>query len=572
MPQISRKPPNLLYGVNDSPPRLSLVILGIEHGALLISSLMATVFFAQALDLDTPGTTSLINIALIAGGLACILQSLGRWGVGSGYFCLHTSSFIYFQASITAAHVGGLPLVFGMTAFAGIMQAILSRMIGRLRVLFPPEVAGLVVAMVGMALAPYAVRSLFGLGMGNVSLELDTFLVGVGTLVIIVGLNVWGSKVFRLYSILIGIIYGYASALLLGVMPREVQVEAWAMSFFSLPHIEHPGFSFDPLLILPFLIAAICASLKLTGDIITCQKINDLEWKRVDMASVQRGINAEGLGTMTAGLLGGTGLAASSSNIGMSYATGATSRGIGFVTGAFFIGLAFFPQAAFILANMPVPVIGAIIMYAACFMIVTGWSIIMSRMMDSRKTFVVGISLILGVSVLVAPEIFDSIPNQFKPIFGSSIALTAVSGVLLTLLFRIGITDRAVLVLSLHKGAGSTIHDFFEDMGGKWGARQEVVRKAAGACAELHESVCGTSSAAGEMRLEVSFDEYVLKVCAEYEGPELIATHHRPSPEELLEDDQALARMSGYLVMQYADKVQLENVANRRTVRLSFLH
>lgn len=571
-PKKLRKPPSLLYGVNDNPSTWTLAVLGVEHGVLLISSLMATVFFAQELNLGVVQTTSLINVGLFAGGLACLLQAMGRWGIGSGYFCLHTSSFIYFQASVIAAQTGGLALVFGMTAFAGIMQSLLSRVVNRLRVLFPPEVAGLVVAMVGLALAPYAVKSMFGLGREDILVEGNEILVGIGTLVFIVGLNVWGRNGLRLYSILAGIIFGYALAFALDVLPPELLSEMIRLPLFSVPRIDHPGLAFDARFILPFLIAAVCSSLKLTGDIITCQKINDQDWKRVDMQDVQAGINAEGLGTLTAGLLGGTGLAASSSNIGMSYATGATSRRIGFATGLFFIALAFFPQPTFILGNMPVPVIGAIIVYAACFMIVTGWSIIMTRMMDARKTFVVGIALIMGMSVLVAPEIYDSVPKGFKPIFGSSIALTAVTGVLLTLIFRIGITDHAALTLNLAQGAGTRIADFFEDLGGKWGARPDVIHRAASAGAELHETIAASCAGNGEMRLKVSFDEYLLTVCALYTGPELVFTRHRPSPEELLHDDHALTRLSGFLVTKYADKVTQEKVQGGQQIRMTFQH
>lgn len=568
-----RTPPNLLYGVDDRPPVWVLAILGMQHGALLISSLMATVFFAQALGADAAQTRSLISVGLIAGGLASILQATRKWGLGSGYFCLHTSSFIYFQASISAAQAGGLALVCGMTLAAGAMQTLLARVVGRLRTLFPPEVAGLVVAMVGLALAPYAVKSLFGLGREDTVIDAREVLVGLGTLATIVGFTVWGKQGLKLYAILLGVVFGYGSAYSLGVLPVDMRDRLSELPLVAWPQIIHPGLAFDPAYILPFLIAAVCSSLKLTGDVTTCQKINDLDWKRVDMQSVQRGVTAEGLGTAAAGLLGGTGLAASSSNIGMSYASGATSRAIGIATGIFFITLAFLPVPAAILSQMPVPVIGAIIVYAACFMIVTGWSIVMTRMIDPRKTFVVGISLVMGMSVLVAPEIYAPLPDHFKPIFGSSIALTAVTGVLLNLLFRIGIAERAELLLNAANASGQTIHDFFLDLGGKWGARPEVIRKAAAAVAELHESLSGQGlSRDQKVLLEASFDEFQVQAVLTYQGAPITLSRHRPSPEQLLEDDQALARLSCYLVSQYADTMRLETSGDTHRVRMVFEH
>lgn len=567
-----RTPPNLIYGVDDKPPLWSLAILGIEHGALLISSLLATIFFAQELGASTAQVMSLVNIGLIAGGVTSILQATKKWGIGSGFFCLHTSSFIYFQASLQAAQTGGLSLVFGMTAAAGVIQTLLSRIIGRLRTLFPPEVAGLVVAMVGFALAPYAVRSLFGLGREDLCIELREAFVGVGTLAVIIGFNVWGGKGFKLYSILVGIVFGYGAAYITGVLPWTIFEQLKQLPFFAWPGIEHAGLTFDARLIIPFLIAAVCSSLKLTGDIITCQKINDLEWKRVDMASVKRGIGAEGIGTMLAGLFGGTGLAASSSNIGMSFASGATSRHIGYATGLFFIALSFFPLPTFILSRMPTPVVGAIIVYAACFMIVTGWSIIMTRMIDARKTFVIGISLIMGLSVLIIPELYASLPAGVKPIFGSSIALTAVTAVLLNLVFRIGIASRMELVLDSPVRSVHKIYDFFTDLGGKWGARPEVIRKAAAAASELHESLTSLGLARDEVRLNVSFDEFQLAVCAEYEGKMLSLSNNCPQPGDLLEDDQALSRLSGFLITQYADNVAVESIQGKIRVKMVFEH
>jgi NCS2 family nucleobase:cation symporter-2 len=57
-----------------------------------------------------------------------------------------------------AAQLGSLPLVFGMTCFGGLAQIGLSRLIRRFRAFFPTEIAGLVVAAVGLGMAPYGVR------------------------------------------------------------------------------------------------------------------------------------------------------------------------------------------------------------------------------------------------------------------------------------------------------------------------------------------------------------------------------------------------------------------------------
>ena len=61
-------------------------------------------------------------------------------------------SGVCFTVSIAAAHQGGLPLVAGMTMFAGLVQFVLARLIQRLRPYLPTEVAGFAMLMSGLTL------------------------------------------------------------------------------------------------------------------------------------------------------------------------------------------------------------------------------------------------------------------------------------------------------------------------------------------------------------------------------------------------------------------------------------
>ena len=81
------------------------------------------------------------------------------------------------------------------------------------------------------------------------------------------------------------------------------------------------------------------------------------------MGSISRGLLAEAIGTITAGLLGGVGQSTSSTNIAVSIATGATSRGIAFAAGSLLIGCAFLPKVAAVFALIPTPVMGALLIF-----------------------------------------------------------------------------------------------------------------------------------------------------------------------------------------------------------------
>ena len=75
-------------------------------------------------------------------------------GFGSGFLCPNLCGPNFFGASMSAAWLGGLPLMRGMTIAAGLFEALFARVVRRLGFLFPPEITGLVVLMVAVSLVP----------------------------------------------------------------------------------------------------------------------------------------------------------------------------------------------------------------------------------------------------------------------------------------------------------------------------------------------------------------------------------------------------------------------------------
>src|SRR5258708_34525279 len=65
--------------------------------------------------------------------------------------CPATPTATYFAPSLLAVRLGGLPMVFGMTIFAGLLETAIAPLLNRLRAIFPPEISGLVILMIGMS-------------------------------------------------------------------------------------------------------------------------------------------------------------------------------------------------------------------------------------------------------------------------------------------------------------------------------------------------------------------------------------------------------------------------------------
>jgi len=335
---------------------------------------------------------------------------------------------------------------------------------------------------------------------------------------------------------------------------------------------SHPGWAFNASLIIPYLIVMVCSALKTMGDVVTCQKINDSEWKRPEMNNISKGVFADSISGIVAGLLGGAGQSTSSSNVGLSIATGTTSRVIGYSAGGLLICIAFIPKISSLFAIMPKPVIGSTLIFVISFMIIAGLQIIMSRMIDARKTFIIGVSLIFGLTIDILPEVFAGIHPWLKPIFASSLATATVLAILLNLIFRIGIGKKVKLKLVPETDAPDRILHFMEENGRAWGARPEVVYRAIAVISEFLEAAIENGLTREPVDVEVAFDEFNLDVEIHYRGDLIELPLVRPDPRLTLTDKGAPLRLSGFLIRSYADKVSTDQKGDDAYIRVHFVH
>ena len=569
---MAKKPANLIYGLDESPPLGTTLLLGLQHILALSSAFVYPVILLQETGILPEQAERMIHTSMIVMGIATILQTLRYGRIGSGYLCPERLGPAYIPASILAIKTGGLPLLAGMTLVSGLFGVVLSRLMGRLRPFFPAEVTGTIVMMVGLALIPVAVSRFLGIEKSRMVIDPLSVSIAAVTFFVMVGVTVWGSSRLRLYGVLIGIGAGSLCAYASGLVTDEHLRRLEQASLLALPSFPGEGWSFSGALLVPFMVTALASSLKAVGDLTTCQKVNDAEWKRPDMKSISGGILADACGVMLSGGVGTMGQSTSSANVGLSIASGATSRRIGFACGAILMVLAFVPKLAVLFAIMPSPVIGALLFFAASFMIVAGVQILSSRMMDARKTLVVGVSIILGLSVDMLPGVYHSVPAMLLPAFTSSLSVATLSAILLNLLFRIGIAQRAKLQIDPRADSSEQIFLFMEKQGGAWGARKEVIDRAKAAMNEFVEAASLLEPSISRIDAEVSFDEFTLDIDMRYDGELMEFPSARPADADLLEDERAVAKLAGFLIRNYVDRVKSDRINGRCRVQFHLEH
>src|SRR5262249_3582667 len=178
-------------------------------------------------------------------------------------------------------------------------------------------------------------------------------------------------------------------------------------------------------------VAATAGCLKVMGNVTTCQRINDKDWTRPAMRSIIGGVVADGLGNICGGLLGTVPMNSAASNVGLTTATGVTRRGLAYVMGGMFLVLGLAPQFSAGSPLLPRSVIGATLVFAACFIIVNGLGIITSRLFDARRTIVIGMGLLMGVTAEVYGALFADVERFWHPFVGSSLVFATLSALAL---------------------------------------------------------------------------------------------------------------------------------------------
>ncbi len=574
-PRPPVKPNGVVYGVEDRPPHFVLWVAALQHVLIATTvGLFVPLLVLEAAHASRETIQHVTSVCMLALGVGTILSCLTWRDLGSGYLMSASFSGVFFSVSILAAQQGGLSLVAGMTIFAGMVQLLLSRFVRWLRPYLPTELAGFAMLMSGFTLAVVGFNLITGVSVPTETMDRSMgvpALLGVACVCLMVALHVWGSARVRLYVVLIGLATGYVVASVMGYVPfADIRLSPKSIVSPPIPDIGWPVMAAN--LIVPFAIAAIASSLRAIGDLTAVQKINDARWQRPDMRVIRGGLAASGLGTIISGCLGTPAVGTTSGSVGASVATGVTARVVGYATGAMFIVIAFFPTIHDILIAIPHPVMGATLVFSSCFINVSAMQVMTSRLMDARRTLVIGVGLLLAFSRFVFPGFYSGAPQILQPAVSSPLVIGLLGALLLNLLFRIGVRQSAAIDYTPGTDTLSKLEAFAERQGGVWGARRDVVERAVRAMIETAECLELLVDPGKTARVTMTFDEYWLDIAVEYEGKPLVTSAAAPTHEELLADELQLTRLGAIMIRRQATRLTTSTNGTTQRIDLGFEH
>ena len=237
-----------LFRLDGKPSIGQALPLALQHVvAMIVGCVTPAIIVAGVGGLSDADSVILIQATLVMSAVTTLIQLYPimrgkKLSIGSGLPVIMGISFAYVPTMQAIAGDFGVAAIFGAQIIGGIVAIIVGVFIKQIRKFFPPLITGTVVFAIGLSLYPTAINYMAG-GTGSESYgSWQNWLVALLTLVVVTGLNHYGKGIFKLSSILIGIIAGYIVSLFFHMADFSAVSQA---SFFQLPLPLHFGVQFE---------------------------------------------------------------------------------------------------------------------------------------------------------------------------------------------------------------------------------------------------------------------------------------------------------------------------------------
>lgn len=338
------------------------------------------------------------NVALFAAGVATLIfQAITRGKVP----IFLASSFAFIAPIIYGVQTWGIPQTLcGLTA-AGLVYMALSLLIriqgpGVVERVLPPIVTGPVIMVIGLILSPVAVFMAIGKtgdGTAQIFPKDQAMIIAMISLLATVGASLLGKGILKLIPIFCGIVAGYAASLFMGLVDFSPIAKA---PWFAIPNFVTPEWNLDAILfIVP---VAIAPAIEHVGGILAIGSITGKNY--LEDPGVDRTLFADSIATMVASSVGGPPCTTYSEVTGAVALTRAFNPAILTWAAITAICLAFVGKLGAVLATIPSPVMGGIMVLLFGAITVVGMNSLVRAghdLMVPRNMTIIAVILVFGL-------------------------------------------------------------------------------------------------------------------------------------------------------------------------------
>ncbi|MCV2869415.1 purine permease [Defluviimonas sp. WL0002] len=463
MTDVSIGTPDQLRDPNYTPPLARAVPLGIQHVlAMFVSNVTPAIIVCGAAGigfgsdqgaLGFPDMTYMIQMSMLFAGIATLFQTIGAGPVGARLPIVQGTSFAFVPIMIPAVAGLGTAGLAGLMAgvfIGGLFHFCLGFIVGRIRYALPPLVTGLIVLMIGLALVKVGIQYAAGgvpamdAGMRAIAeakaagTEVDWSTIKFGSfsqwlpalvvIVVTLAIKFFTRGFMAVAAVLIGIMAGYAVALVMGQVSFASVARA---GYFALPNPFMWGFQFNAAIIVGMCFMAVVSAIETVGDVSGITKGG--AGREATDKEIQGATFADGAGTAVAGIFGGLPNTSFSQNVGLIAMTGVMSRHVVTIGALFLIVCGLIPKIGAAINTVPINVLGGGVVVMFGMVCAAGVNMLSEVRWNRRNMVIFATALSVSLGLQLVPEALQHMGRTAQILLTSGLLPAAAIAIILNL-------------------------------------------------------------------------------------------------------------------------------------------
>lgn len=398
------------------------IVMGLQHTFVMFG---ATILVPLLTGLD-------IGVTLFASGVGTLLFHIITKFKVPVYL---GSSFAFIPPIVAVAKTGSLSEALGGIVIAGLLYLIVALIfkfvsIEILHKILPPHVTGPMIVLIGLILAPVAIKNASGVFSQQIVEKIGVngcWGVALFTFAAAIFVKIYfektGKKFLSMLPVLIALAAGYILSIIIGIVDYTTINKA---TWFGLPNFSLPTFTMKAISItVPI---AIVTMVEHFGDVLAIGNVVGKDF--IKSPGIHRTLTGDGIATSISAMIGGPANTTYSENTGAVALTGNYNPVIMRIAAVFAIILSFIPKFTSIIAAIPTPVIGGISILLFGMIASIG----VKNMVDHQVDFTDARILITSAAMLVLG--LGGAKFSFGEFELSGLGLAAIVGILLNVIFR----------------------------------------------------------------------------------------------------------------------------------------
>ena len=425
---------NIRYEVDQRcPPLAALGVATQGITFVLAPTVLIAAITVLAAGQDQQFMSWAVFAALIITGTATALQAARIGRLGGGHLLITTVTPNFIAVSVLAIEEGGPSLLASLVVLCSLFYLALAAWLPRLRRIITPVVSGTVLMLIAAMVLPIAFDRMKEVPEGA-TLAAGPCVAAV-TLVVTTMLMLRAPRIWRPWSLLIGIAAGCLTAVPFGLYDFEHLV---ASPWVGIPDSRFPGLDLTPTAgfwgLLPmFLIVGLVQAIKSIGDSMVAQQVSRRRPRATDFRLIQGSIYANGVGILLSGLAGTPPTTSYSSlTVSLINLTGVAARSVGYTVGGLLVVLAFFPKITGLLLIIPSPVMASFLVIALAMLFVEGIQTLARAGLDPQKAIVAGLAFSTGLGIQHLNILKDLVGSPWDMLLGNGITVGTATAIALT--------------------------------------------------------------------------------------------------------------------------------------------